>query len=304
MAPDLLNGKRMNTLPKIFSFTDYREYLRQYYEWNKEHQPNFSYASFAEKAGLQSRSYLRLIISGKRNLSPEAIPRFIKGVGLANGEAEAFVALVHFNQSTNFEARSMYWNQFIALIPKQNPQQVLADEYSFLSRSINPALLNILRQKDIKKDFESLMKVTGLTKSQLNESLDTLRKLNLIKEISPEQFVATEIIYKTTNDIPSIALQTFHRTLLEKATAALSLPVQQREFQAVTFALSEEEFLYIRKRLRDLAEELDKTFARGRTNTKKIYTLNMNLIPVTNSFIQEKSLSQKSETDHKKGLEV
>lgn len=134
--------------PTIFEFSDYRVYLSAYYDWQKS-RGFFSHQVFADKAGLKSRGYLRLVLTGKRSLTPDSIARFIRGLELSGVEAEAFTSLVHFNQATDAEARTYYWDNFLKLRPKNRDSQKVRDVYAYMSRQAYPILLSILRQSGV-----------------------------------------------------------------------------------------------------------------------------------------------------------
>ena len=51
--------------PDVLQYTNYRMYLRDYYEFKKKTVPAFSLRFFAEKAGLSSHAHLKLTIDGK-----------------------------------------------------------------------------------------------------------------------------------------------------------------------------------------------------------------------------------------------
>jgi hypothetical protein len=75
--------------------------------------------------------------------------------------------------------------------------------------------------------------------------------------------------------------------MLTEACERLELEPKEREFQSVIAALSTEEFLYLKKRLRDIADEIDAKFSGSRKNTERVYAVNLNLIPVTPEFIRQ-----------------
>lgn len=299
-----METQQTNARPDIFDFTDYRNFLKAFYDWKKSMDNRYSHAVFAERAKLKSRSYLRLVLTGKRNLSCDAIPKFIMGCELGRHESEAFVALVNFNQTTTLESRKMYWEKFLECRPTNKKTMRINDEYQFLARMGYPILLILIRQPHITHDIEGLSHMTGLTPTQVEEGLKTLSQLGAVKIIGGK-YVTNTFSFETTNDMPNIATQTFHRNILLKAADSVSLPTSQREFRSVLVPLNGEEFCYIQKRLRDLASEVDDLFSGARPKSEKIYALNMNLIPVTPDFIQkaEDSLSQKSmETSHKEDV--
>src|SRR4051812_14946020 len=107
----------MNVKPSIFEFVDYRAFLKAMIDFEKS-RGEFSYSIFAERAGFQSRSYLRTVITGKRNLTADATSKVIVGFALNLKEGEAFRALVYFNQASKFDERHHYWELFLNYRPK------------------------------------------------------------------------------------------------------------------------------------------------------------------------------------------
>ncbi|MBN8556001.1 MAG: TIGR02147 family protein, partial [Deltaproteobacteria bacterium] len=68
--------------PNIFSYLDYRRFLGDYYAENKKQNPSFSLRYFGQMAGLRSYNYLKLVIEGKRNLTPTFLEPFAKALRL------------------------------------------------------------------------------------------------------------------------------------------------------------------------------------------------------------------------------
>ena len=58
---------------EIFDYSDYRQYLNEYYEFNKAHNPAFSFRYLSQKAGINSASFYKYIMEGKRNLTKRTI---------------------------------------------------------------------------------------------------------------------------------------------------------------------------------------------------------------------------------------
>ena len=89
----------------IFQFDNYREFLKQTYEYLKTHDPKFSFRYFSKIAGFKSSSMLKYVMDGKRNLSLEASKKFAEAFNLNKKESDFFVTLVLFNQSVNLEEK-------------------------------------------------------------------------------------------------------------------------------------------------------------------------------------------------------
>lgn len=56
------------------------------------------------------------------------LPRFAKGLELSENEAEAFKALVRFNQAKNLEVRTKAWEKSLSLKPQNKITQRIGDE--------------------------------------------------------------------------------------------------------------------------------------------------------------------------------
>lgn len=282
-----------DTKPVIFKYTDFREYLKDFYSWKKS-QGYFSHATFAERAGFKSRSFLRLAITGKRNLSSDAIVRFINGLELNKLEAQAFTSLVSFNQAATAESKKYYWESFIQLQPKNEKLERVIDEYKYISEYLHPVLMVLLRQKHIKKDIDTISQILETKREIIEDCLDNLVALGFITQLDENTYVASDVIIKTTTNVRSLAIQNYHKNLLNKSIESLQLPIDEREFQSNIIALGKEEYDFLRTKVRNFMYEINDMFSKHRKTNEKIYALNLNLIPITKSFIQsESALSQK-----------
>ena len=85
-------------MKSVLSYIDYRRYLRDFYEEKKHTTHFFSTRYFAQKAGLSSPSFLREVITGKKNLGKQSVDKFIRALELTGKEARFFKYLVFFNQ--------------------------------------------------------------------------------------------------------------------------------------------------------------------------------------------------------------
>ena len=83
----------------IYEFIDYRKFLAAFYEHKKANSSYFSYRYFSQKIGINSPSFLKHVIDGKRNLTTQMIERFCTALDLSAREARYFRNLVLFNQA-------------------------------------------------------------------------------------------------------------------------------------------------------------------------------------------------------------
>ncbi len=93
------------SMKPIFSYLDYRTFVREFYlEW-KAKDEKYSYRYWASRAGFASPNFIKLIIDGKRNLSASGSAQLAKAFALNLSEKKFFMDLVELNQCQGAEAR-------------------------------------------------------------------------------------------------------------------------------------------------------------------------------------------------------
>ncbi|HEY5958371.1 MAG TPA: TIGR02147 family protein, partial [Polyangiaceae bacterium] len=95
-----------NQRVSVFDYLDYRAYLRDNYAERKANEYGFSHRAFSKRAGLRSTNYLKLVMDGERNLTPEMAHQFAAGCGLVKAAAEYFCELVAMNQADSAAERN------------------------------------------------------------------------------------------------------------------------------------------------------------------------------------------------------
>lgn len=60
-----------NTLENLYTYSDYRQFLRDNFQEKKLANLAFSYRVLAEHCGFKARDYLMRVMSGQKNLSQD-----------------------------------------------------------------------------------------------------------------------------------------------------------------------------------------------------------------------------------------
>src|SRR3989344_146995 len=90
-------------MESIFSYSNYRDFLRDYYHDRKIKNIKFSFRVFARLAQFGSPGYLKMIMDGQRNISHSSIYKLTKAMKLPRRESEYFEKLVLFNHSQDVD---------------------------------------------------------------------------------------------------------------------------------------------------------------------------------------------------------
>jgi len=91
----------------VFKYTNYRQYLQDYYESRKKKE-KISYREMAENGGMKSNSYLIEVIDGIKNLSLKKTFALASSMGLVGEEISYFSSLVGHNDAREKLERKHY----------------------------------------------------------------------------------------------------------------------------------------------------------------------------------------------------
>ena len=95
----------------IFTYSDYRKILADYYGERKKNNPWFSYQVFAGKAGISNKGFLYNVIRGNKSLSAERAAKLSQAMKLSGMETLYFGNLVAFNQAKNLRDRNLFFRK-------------------------------------------------------------------------------------------------------------------------------------------------------------------------------------------------
>lgn len=163
--------------------------------------------------------------------------------------------------------------------------------YDYFSSYQMPRLQVLLTLDGIDKSATNLAKLLQTKESEIISRLETLNKLGFAK-CENKQWVATKKDLQTQDHPGDLALQSFHKKSLEEAITAISLPKDQRRFQSLVLSLNEDDFKAVHQELRGCLEQIvlkytDRNNRDQSNDPLKIYQINLNLIPVSSSILQE-----------------
>lgn len=280
------------TLPDLHSYTDFRKYLKDFYEYKvyetRRSISPYSYKTFSAASDMRSPNYLKLVIEGERNLSAKSAKKFAKALGLNRLETEEFLLLVEYGQSMDplernrhLKALSEYRMQrriregeIKSEVVEKSPHwaawllYALADhkEADFSLDGLRRLLRGRIKDADINKAFEMLLENGSLVKDESGAV-----KKGVVAPPALDD-VPAEIIRKLQSELIYIGMESL---LNDRAT--------EREFGSLTLCLTEKEFQALKFELRHLRKRVfkDNLVAREQSKGDTVYQLNIQLFPVT-----------------------
>lgn len=277
------NGKE-NVLvePDVLQYTNYRVYLRDYYEYKKKTTAAFSLRFFAEKAGLSSHAHLKLAIDGKRNITKNTATKLIHGLGLENQRAAYFESLVFFNQATTDEDKKIYYAQLIKASPRSRLHKMDKAQLRIFKEWHHSAILEMVGLKDFRPIPDQISKrLRGLiTPAQVTESLNLLLELGLLVKTANGYRQSNPLI-TTDDEVQDVVVKMYHNQMLSLSNKMLNdLPGAERDVSALTFGIKRSDFVNLKKHLQLMRKEL-LDFSAKAGEAEEVVQINIQLFPLT-----------------------
>lgn len=275
-------------MKKVFNYLNYREFLEDYYLWKKQVNPHFSYQLFADKAGFKSRSFLKLVIDGKKNLSEKSLDKIQNALELPEKEWSYFCDLVFFNQAKKLEVRNSYFQKLMQYNPQSKSKIILQNKYDFYEKWYHNTIREIVTTVDIGDDFDRLAKLVKprITARMARLSVQLLMRLGFIRKENG-RYVQCDSVISTGDDVQSLAVQNFHvQNALLAGESIDTTPSHERDISCLVLGLSEKGYEEIRTEIRAFRKKL-LTIADAEKRVDRVYHVNFSLFPTSEALDAE-----------------
>jgi uncharacterized protein (TIGR02147 family) len=269
--------------PDVFRFRDYRAFLRALYEHKKKSEYGFSLRAFSKRAGLRSSNYLKLVMDGDRNLTPEMAARFAAACGLSGQASEYFCELSSFNQARHATAREQAYARLRRFRRYRKAHRLDPAQEAYYGQWYIPAIRELCARPDFREDAKWIGRTLTpkVAPRDVQRAISVLLDLGLLARDAQGRLVQSEALVETAEGALSHHVVSFHRAMLERAGEALdSVPREEREITSLTLCLSEAQLSELKQRLTRLREELLHVF-QSDADAQRVVQLNFQLFPLS-----------------------
>ena len=267
--------------PTIYAYLDWRAYLADWVHWARA-TGKHSERKFAERAGLRSPSFLKLLLDGKRAPTLKSAKAIAKGLALSLAETKYFETLVLFGRANATAMKALYYNQLLALRDKNGLHDISADQFRYFSGPHLVILRELLAMpKFSKAPPAKLASTLEISEAAVIDGLETLQRLGLVKfHTSTRRYEVVNLALQTSPEVQSLLIRTFHKQMIERALQSLdAVPLSRREVGALTFSLNATNYAQVVQRIRDFRRALNQEFS-GIPDSDLVYQLNFQLFPL------------------------
>jgi uncharacterized protein (TIGR02147 family) len=270
-------------MDSLFSYTDYRRFLTDYFHEKKSANKAFSLKILADRAGFKARDYLLRVMNGSRNLSQSGVCMLSQALGLSEKEADYFANLVGFNQAKTPKEKEFFYDKMSTTRKYGHHQKLRGDQFECLSEWYYCAIRSLLPVFDFKDDFAALARFLDppISAAQAKKAVQLLERVGLLQHKAPGKYESAVPAMTTGDEVSSVALMRFHRQSLDLARRALELyPSHQRDVSGVTMSLSNAGYEKIRDEIRRFRKRV-MDIASADCAEDAIFQLNLQLFPLS-----------------------
>ena len=275
-------------MPDIYTYNDFRKFIRDYYEETKKHSPSFSFQNFAQKAGISSSGFLLHVMKGERNLTRTVILKVAKAMRLSPDQTDYFENLVLFGQAKTQQEKDRYYAKILASRQALNIKTIDDSRYRFYSDWYHAVVREIAGMIDTGISPSELANslVPPISTKEAKRSLQLLQELGILRKTASGTYEQTEQFFSGgSSEIRNMAIVNFQKAMIHAAANAWEhFKEKEIDMNTVTFSVSENGAAKIREEIASFKTRLFNILEMDYEPASRAYNMNLHLFPVSKAI--------------------
>lgn len=270
--------------PDIFTYLDYRVFLKDAFDALKAKSPRLSYRTFAKRAGFSTPNFLQMVIQSKRSLSSTYVVVTASAFKLNKQETEFFQNLVSYDQARSVDEKNLFYQRILKNKRFTAIKTLDRSQYDFFSHWYVPVVRELLTHRDFQGDSHWIAEriFPRITVAQVESAKNLLLGMGLIRcEETSGKWHLSEIVLASDSESSNLALRNYHTAAIQLAQDSLkAFPQPERDIRSVTVGLSQAAYGELKSRMETFWKEI-MDFAGSQTDIDSVYQVNMQVFPLT-----------------------
>jgi uncharacterized protein (TIGR02147 family) len=272
----------------VFRYLNFRAFLDAYYKARKK--KGYSFRAFSRRVGLSSPNYLKLVIQGKRNLTPDMARRFAEACRLHGEAAEYFQKLVGFNQAKTSEERMLFYEQLRSFKRYRSAQKLEMAHAAYHSNWYLPAIRELVARDDFQDDPQWIAEqlIPPIAVREAKQALEVLIHLGLLERDEHDHLCLGTPVLTTGPETAGLHIRTYHQCMMTQAAQSMeTIPATERDISSLTLCLGPSGLKTLKRRIQAFRAELIK-LAESDPQPRQVVQLNFQLFPLSANPDQKK----------------
>lgn len=272
----------------IFDFENYRDYLSKVIlPQGSYNQQGSNLSRWSEKLGHKSPSLLSMVLNGQRLPSKGLLDSLVKELKLTKKESDYLKLKVQLERaqkkgSVGLEMRDEL-NKLRESVSKVRGKDIDLSHFETIAQWYCTAIKQLISTPEFIEDENWISKRlrNKVRPHQVKKAIEYLLQVKAVQRNEEGRLFVTHGI-RTTNNIPSEAIIQHHLGMVDQAREALTdLPIDRRQFNSLTFRMSEKRMSEFKKEMMSFVEEMNTKYSSDESH--HVYQLNLNLFELTDS---------------------
>ena len=266
----------------IFSYTDFRKYLEDFYQARKKSDKKFSHRFIQEKVGASSAGWFADVVKSRTNLQGSHVVKLAKLLQLKSTETDYFESMVLFGQAGSLEERTRYFHKMVAF-KEVRADMVGMDKLEFYSKWYHSAIREILFFHPFRGDYAELARKLSppIRQAEARDSVALLERLGMVEANAIGGYKSIDAVLKKDSSFPSVVMANFLKNNMELAIEALDrYSKEERDVSALTVSLSDQAFAQVKEDIRALRKKI-LAMTEVDVAPNKVYQCNFQFFPLS-----------------------
>lgn len=268
----------------ILQYTHILTYFADYYNYRKNKDPLFSYDIWAAELNLKSRSSLRLVRTGKRNITEAFTKKFCQYVQFNLVEKKHFSLLAHhLNDNISDELKGIFLDKIYESREIEHTFLEADESDHFISHPLAPTVQVLTGFKDIQFTAIQMADLLGVELNQVTEALTLLKQQELVEASTSRTptWKSTIKPFKVKKSKSSPSLLRYYTNIMAEAQKSLSSAREDKHYRSLTLAIDPSRVDEAKTEMEDLIRKLKSKYAALEIKDKSLYRINLQLYPIT-----------------------
>jgi len=260
-------------------YISYRHFLTDELKTRQERNRDYSMRDFANELNIRS-SRLTEILNGKVGLSEDRALRVAESLKISEDEKKIFVDLVQSVHGRGTVTKKLASERLRLRFPEASQMQM--DQFDSISEWYHLAIVDLIKTKGFENNPAFISRKLGISEADASMAIERLVRIGALEQVDGQLRQSTEN-RTTTREVPSMAIRTFHRQILQKAETALdNQELNERDFGSLVFSISKEQLPLFKEKILQLRREFKNEIAsRGSDEKNAVYCFSSQLFQLT-----------------------
>jgi len=268
----------------LYTYTDYRVYLKDYFAAQKMKNKHFSHQVFAQKAGISSSGFVLHVMKGQRNLTKPVLLKIARALGLDAQQMEYFEDLVSFDQAKSRSDKEYYFNRIVAARRSLRISTLEDKQYEFYSQWYHCVIRELVTMTSADDSLEALAKllVPAVTPTQVRKSLKLQEELGILRKQGNGTYVQTDQFFEAGGPVRNLALINYQKEMLKQALQAWDrFNSSEIMMNTVTLSMPEDMVETVKTEIRNFRRKLFNMISQEKIKANRVFNFTMNVFPAT-----------------------